>query len=256
MPKYGMVIDLRRCVSCGACAIACKAENNTRERGNGQSHNWADFLTATEGIFPNTVHVAMPVLCNHCDEPACIPKCPVSPTAIFKTPEGFTLINDEICTGCKACQQSCPYSVPLLDDKSLTGETYSVISFNHKRLPSQPRWEDKTAMVPGCTSSGAEAARAAGAAIPNLNDFKSENLHAVRARGVVEKCTFCHHRVSNGLQPACVEACPAKARIFGDQKDPKSEIAKVLASSKTFRLQEEKGTKPNVFYINKFSARA
>lgn len=256
MPKFGMVIDLRKCVGCGACAIACKAENNTRDRGNGQSHNWADFLTKTEGTFPNTTHFAMPVLCNHCDEPACIPKCPVSPTAIFKTPEGFTAINDEICTGCKACQQSCPYSVPLLDDTSLTGETYSVISFNHKRLPSQPRWEDKTEMIPGCTSSGAATAKAAGAAVPNLNDYPSENLHAVRARGVVEKCTFCHHRVSNGLQPACVEACPSKARIFGDQKDAKSEIAKILASEKFFRLKEDKGTKPNVFYIHKFSPRA
>lgn len=256
MSKYGMVIDLQKCVGCGACAFACKAENNTRDRGNGQSHNWADFLTKTEGVFPNTTHYVMPVLCNHCDEPACISQCPTSPTAIFKTPEGYVLINDELCTGCKACLQTCPYSVPLLDDLSLTGETYSVISFNHKRLPSQPKWEDKTAMISGCTSSGAETAKAAGAAIPALNHYESENSFAVRARGVVEKCTFCHHRVSNGLQPACVEVCPSKARIFGDQQDPKSEIAKLLASKKTFRLMEEKGTKPNVFYINKYSPRA
>ena len=256
MSKYGMVIDLQKCVGCGACAFACKAENNTRDRGNGQSHNWADFLTKTEGVFPNTTHYVMPVLCNHCDEPACISQCPTSPTAIFKTPEGYVLINDELCTGCKACLQTCPYSAPLLDNRSLTGETYSVISFNHKRLPAQPQWEDKTAMISGCTSSGAETAKAAGAAIPALNHYESENSFAVRARGVVEKCTFCHHRVSHGLQPACVEVCPSKARIFGDQQDPKSEIAKLLASKKTFRLMEEKGTKPNVFYINKYSPRA
>jgi len=159
----------------------------------------------------------MPVLCNHCDEPACISNCPTSPTATFKTPEGYVLINDELCTGCQACQQTCPYSVPLLDDRSLTGETYSVISMNH---------------------------------------YESENSFAVRARGVVEKCTFCHHRVSHGVQPACVEVCPSKARIFGDQQDSGSEIAKLLASEKTFRLKEENGTKPNVFYIHKFSPRA
>lgn len=255
MPKYGMVIDLQKCVGCGACALACKAENNTRDRGNEQSHNWADFLTKTDGIFPNTTHFALPVLCNHCDEPACIPNCPVSPTAIFKTPEGFTLINDEICTGCQACQKSCPYSTPLLDHRSLNGESYSVISFNHKRRPAQPQWEDKTEMIPGCTSSGAGTAKASGAIIPTLNHYETENLHAVRARGVVEKCTFCHHRVSNGMLPACVEACPSKARIFGDQKDPNSAISKVLAFQKTFRLMEEKKTKPNVYYINKFSPR-
>lgn len=256
MPKYGMVIDLQKCVGCGACAFACKAENNTRERGNGQSHNWADFLTKTEGTFPNTTHYVIPVLCNHCDEPACISQCPTNPTAIFKTPEGYVQINDEICTGCRTCLNTCPYSSPELDERSLTGETYSVISMNHKRRPVQPKWEDTTAMIPGCTSSGAETAKAAGAIIPALNDYKSENLHAVRPRGVVEKCTFCHHRVSHGLQPACVEVCPSKARIFGDQKDPKSDIAKLLVAQKTFRLQEDKGTKPNVFYIGKFSPRA
>jgi len=256
MPKYGMVIDLRKCVGCGACALACKAENNTRDRGNGQGHNWADFINKTEGVFPNTTYTSMPVLCNHCDEPACVPNCPVSPAAIFKTPEGFVLINDEICTGCQACQKSCPYSAPELDAGSLTGDAYSVISFNHKRRPTQPRWEDKAELIPGCTASGAETAKAAGAAIPALNHYESENLHALRARGVVEKCTFCHHRVSHGLQPACVEACPSKARVFGDQKDPKSEIARILKTNKTSRLKEDKGTKPNVFYINKFGPRA
>lgn len=78
----------------------------------------------------------------------------------------------------------------------------------------------------------------------------------VRPEGVVEKCTFCYHRTLNGLQPACVEVCPSKARIFGDQDDPKSGIAQVLKAQKSFRLQEDKGTKPNVHYINKYAARA
>ncbi len=256
MPKYGMVIDLQKCVGCGACALACKAENNTRDRGNDNAHNWADFLMKTEGVFPKAVHVVMPVLCNHCDQPACVPKCPVVPSAIFKTPEGPVIVNQETCTGCRACQQSCPYSNPVLDDRSLDGQAYSVISFNNKRQPAQPRWEDKTAMIAGCTSSGAETAKAAGAPLPAMNAFESEDTQPIRARGVVEKCTFCHHRVSNGMLPACVEACPSKARIFGDQKDPKSDIAKVLKDKKPFRLQEDKGTRPNVFYVNKYSARA
>ena len=65
MPRYGMVIDLQRCVGCGACALACKTENNTRERVNGQTFNWADFIVKTEGSFPKPRIVTMPVLCNH-----------------------------------------------------------------------------------------------------------------------------------------------------------------------------------------------
>ena len=60
---------------------------------------------------------------------------------------------------------------------------------------------------------------------------------------------------AKGCQPACVEVCPSQARIFGDQDDPNSPIAKVLKAQKSFRLQEDKGTKPNVHYVGKYSAR-
>ncbi len=255
MPKYGMVIDLQRCVGCGACAFACKAENNTRNRADGQSHNWADFLMKTEGRFPNSRQMVMPVLCNHCTDAPCVKACPVTPKVMFKTPEGITMHDAERCIGCRMCQNACPYSHAELDDKSLNGETYSVISFNAQDRDPQPYWSDKTQMIPGCTASGAETAQAAGAALPAMNEFAAGDVKAIRKAGIVEKCTLCHHRVSNGMQPACVEACPAKARIFGDQSDPQSEIAKVLKAQKPFRLQENKRTRPNVFYVGKYSAR-
>ena len=111
-------------------------------------------------------------------------------------------------------------------------------------------------MIPGGTASGAETAKMAGATIPALNKYASEEGMPIRKAGVVEKCNLCYQRVSNGMQPVCVEACPAKARIFGDQDDPNSEISKLLKTNKSFRLQEDKGTKPNVHYIGKYSARA
>jgi len=250
-----MVIDLQRCVGCGSCALACKAENNTRNRADGQSHNFADFLIKTEGIFPKAVQLVMPVLCNHCTDAPCVKACPVTPKAMFKTPEGITMHNDELCIGCRMCQNSCPYSKAELDNASLDGTSYSVISFNdHSREP-QPYWADKTEMIPGCTASGAEVAKKAGASTPAMNQFVAGDVMTIRKAGVVEKCTLCYHRVSNGLQPACVDACPAKARIFGDQADPNSEIAKVLKAQKPFRLQENKKTRPNVAYIGKYSAR-
>ena len=254
--RFGMVIDLQRCVGCGSCAFACKAENNTRTRGDGQSFNWADFVMKTEGTFPNVTHWVMPVLCNHCSDAPCVKVCPTEPKAMFKTPEGITMHDTTQCIGCRRCQRACPYSNRELGAESLDGQTYSVISFNPEDKPVQPYWADKAAAIPGCTSSAAEVAAKAGAAIPALNAFAEGDMKAIRAEGVVEKCTFCYHRTSNGLPPACVEVCPSKARIFGDQDDPNAEISQVLKGQKSFRLQEDKGTKPNVHYINRYSARA
>jgi Fe-S-cluster-containing dehydrogenase component len=250
-----MVIDLQKCVGCGACAFACKAENNTRTRANGQSHNWCDLIMKTEGTFPKAVHTVMPVLCNHCSNAPCVAACPVTPKAVYKTPEGITMNDNERCIGCRACQNACPYSHAELDERCLVGETYSVISFNPHQADTQPHWTDKSSMIAGGTASGAETAQAAGATIPALNQYEAEEVKPIRKAGVVEKCNFCYHRVSNGLQPVCVEVCPAKARIFGDQDDPNSEISRVLKAQKSFRLQEKRGTRPNVHYIGRYSAR-
>jgi len=67
--------------------------------------------------------------------------------------------------------------------------------------------------------------------------------------GAADKCDFCIHRVSQGLEPACVEACPSRARIFGDLNDPDSEISRTIARNPVTVLRPEKGTEPNVFYI-------
>lgn len=265
MTRLGMVIDLAKCNGCGACAFACKTENNTRDRTRGQSFNWADFLMHTDGVFPHTTHSVIPVLCNHCSEAPCIIGCPGNPEkagpgkpfkALYKTPEGITLHDPELCTGCGDCQKNCPYSHEKLDASSLQGGSYSVISLNAAEDDTQPRWSDKTSAIPGCTTSGAEVSALAGAMPPMLNQWSGGDLQPVRKDDLVEKCTFCYHRVLNGLQPACVEVCPAKARIFGDQDDPNSEIAQLLKKEKSFRLQEDKGTKPNVHYIGKYSPRA
>jgi Fe-S-cluster-containing dehydrogenase component len=256
MPKYGMVIDLQKCVGCGCCVISCKSENNTRARANGQSYNWGDVLITTEGKFPDLKHTTMPVMCNHCTKAPCVENCPVTPKAMFKAEDGTTLHNEERCIGCRSCQMSCPFSHEELEDSSLTGAAYSVISFNFEKRDTQPQWTDRTELIKGCTASGAQVAKKAGAPVPHMNAYASGDYKPIRKAGVVEKCMLCHHRTTNGMKPACVEACPAQARIFGDQSDPSSEIAQVLAKHKAFRLKDSEGTEPNVFYIRKFGPNA
>jgi molybdopterin-containing oxidoreductase family iron-sulfur binding subunit len=95
--------------------------------------------------------------------------------------------------------------------------------------------------------------KAGGKTIPYYNPEREDTLAGIRPKGVVEKCTFCDHRINKGLLPRCVEACPADARIFGDISDPNSEVSKLLGKFRPFRLREQLGTDPHVFYIRDFN---
>jgi Fe-S-cluster-containing dehydrogenase component len=249
-----MIIDLRKCVGCGACALACKTENNTSLRRNGQTYNWADFIHETTGTFPNTKFRTLPVLCNHCSNAACVEACPVEPKAMFKTADGITMHNDERCIGCRACQDACPYSMDEVKKDGASGE-YSVISYNTEGQPTQPFFTNKSELIRKCTTSGVELVNLTKATPPHRTNYMHPDYESVRRDNIVEKCIFCDHRLKNDLLPACVEACPSGARVFGDLHDAGSEAAKLLKEHKGFVLKENEGTLPNVHYIREYSAR-
>ena len=249
--QIAMVIDLQKCVGCGACAIACKTENNTQTRARGQSFNWADFIYKTEGTFPEVTYAAIPVRCNHCSEPECLKQCP-KPKALYKTEEGITMFNYKYCIQCKKCQDDCPYSARDVDKAKVA---YSVISYNEIDVKTHDFYRDKTALIKGCTSAPAEVAGKDGAppyrhAYTFKDDKKPLNpkestgrgeLRDVRTDGWVEKCDFCIHRLRKNEKPYCVESCPANARIVGNIEDPGSEVSQAHQEAQTDETQEQQG---------------
>ena len=103
MPKYAMVIDLQRCVGCGACSIACRNENNVSE-----GIYWSSKITETSGTFPNVRYHYRPTLCNHCSNAPCVTGCPTK--AMHKLDNGITMHDPDKCIGCQTCLKSCPYA--------------------------------------------------------------------------------------------------------------------------------------------------
>jgi Fe-S-cluster-containing dehydrogenase component len=110
MVRWGMVIDLRKCIGCQACTIACKAENLT-PRGV----YWNRVLKRETGEYPNVSREFLPKPCMHCENPPCVRVCPTE--ASYKRPDGIVMIDYDKCIGCKYCIAACPYGArTYLDD--------------------------------------------------------------------------------------------------------------------------------------------
>lgn len=225
MARYGMVIDLDRCMGCRACMEACKAENNTPEAAF-----WMYVFRFEEHEYPNTRVSFFPRPCQHCDNPPCVKVCPVG--ARHKQEDGLVLTDFDRCIGCRYCEVACPYGV-------------NYFNWKHPEDNYYLDWKDP-ALEP-----------ATGGTIP---PFKNPDLGGRYGpdrrlvaggghyKGVVEKCTFCVQRLAKGLQPACVANCPVQAFEFGDLDDPSSDVSRALGAKPHFRLLEEAGTEPRVYY--------
>ncbi|MBW7859970.1 MAG: 4Fe-4S dicluster domain-containing protein [Rhodocyclaceae bacterium] len=211
MSRYVMVIDLRRCVGCQTCTAACKNANATPP-----GVQWRRVLDVESGEFPDVRRSFLPVACMHCEQPPCEEVCPT--TATKKRADGLVTIDYDLCIGCANCVMACPY-----DARSIVHEPQ--FAYGDQPIAS-------------------EAVR-----------FDPERI------GVSMKCTFCVDRIDRAAEtgqvpgvdwevtPACVNSCISGAMIFGDIEDPESNVRKLLAETQHFRMHEELGTGPSVYYI-------
>jgi Fe-S-cluster-containing dehydrogenase component len=165
------------------------------------------------GEFPNVSRTNIPRPCMQCENPPCVQVCPVSAT--YKMDNGVVNIDYERCIGCRYCMIACPYGARYFD----FGESY----------------DDEVMEADEITS-------------PEYGVDRDEEGR-VEPVGNVRKCTFCHHRLNRGEEPACVETCIGDARNAGDLDDPESEVAQMADSDRAFQLKEEGGTDPNVYYL-------
>ncbi len=209
--RWVMVIDLRKCVGCNACTIACIAENKLPP-----SVVYRPVLHEEVGKYPNVTRKFLPRPCMQCDNPPCTPVCPVKAT--WKRPDGIVVIDYEACIGCRYCITACPYGARSFD----FGEYYT---------------EDTPEIAP------VEKA-------PSFEYHRTwERKGNESPIGNARKCHFCLHRIERGLLPQCVTTCIGRATYFGDANDPDSLVSELISKPNVMRLKEELGTEPKVYYL-------
>ena len=161
-----------------------------------------------------------------CDNPPCVPVCPVGAT--YKNEDGVVVVDYPECIGCRACLTACPYSARTADFALTYTQDTPV-------------------------ADGRIAGREVGAAYEKASSFEYGTAWPRQGNespiGNARKCHFCLHRVSAGELPACVTTCIGRATLFGDANDPTSLVAGLIALPSVTRLKEELGTEPRVYYL-------
>ncbi|MEE4312175.1 MAG: 4Fe-4S dicluster domain-containing protein [candidate division KSB1 bacterium] len=220
--RWAMAIDLDLCVGCSACVAACYIENNIgvvgkEEHLKGREMSWIRIEPYYEE--DGTAHF-LPMMCQHCDYAPCEAVCPAY--APYHNPEGLNVQVYNRCIGTRYCSNNCPYKVRRFNWKT------------HE-------WTD-----------------------PQNRGLNPEMW--ARPKGVMEKCTFCIQRIrfakdkakdenrlvrDGEVVPACAQACPTNAIVFGNIMDKESEVYKWAHSDRVFRVSEHLGTEPSVYYLQR-----
>lgn len=219
--RWVMVIDLRKCTGCHACTIACIVENKLPP-----GVVYRPVIEEEIGEYPNVTRRFIPRPCMQCDNPPCVPVCPVKAT--YKNAEGVVVIDYDQCIGCRYCVTACPYAARTFD----FGDLYTRATPASDGTILGRKGADKYERIPNAEYGKAWPRKAEKSPIGN-----------------VRKCHFCLHRLNVGMLPACVTTCIGRATYFGDANDPESVVSELISKPNVMRLKEELGTQPRVYYL-------
>ncbi len=180
--KWGVAVDLKRCTGCQACTMACKAENGT-PRGV----FWTRVLEKEEGTYPLAYKVFMPLRCNHCADPPCVPVCPTG-ASHQREKDNLVLIDQDKCIGCHSCVVACPYQARFIpgNKKGYYGEKktpYEEVSYRNWQVGTAQKCtlcvhRIDEGLEPACVETCPPRALIFG----NLNDPESEISVLIRER--------------------------------------------------------------------------
>jgi len=214
--RWGLVIDLRKCVGCYSCAISCKTENFVPP---GVFFN--RILISERGTYPTVLKLIQPVNCNHCEEAPCVEVCPTGATT--KRADGIVVVDHDCCVGCRYCVIACPYQQRSFlsgkDREYFPGQGLTPVEEMGQQLKSYEK-----GVVYKCT-------------------FCFERIDRGLEKGLVPG-------QDREATPACVIGCPAEARYFGDLNDPESEVCRLIKEKRGEPFHPEYETAPSVYYLS------